>query len=121
MPRRTLIFSTLATALVLSLGAAEARPWSRHELGGFWHVTHVDRHDHLNVRAGPGTNFPVVHELRPRARYLEKVVCTPTVKRRHFQRLPQRIRRQINRMPVWCLIERNGRHIGWVNARFLAR
>lgn len=114
--------STVATvALILSLSASEAMPWGNRHMNGLWQVSGVDRHDHLNVRAGPGVRFPVVRELRPRARNLEKLVCTPTVKRRQFFNLSPRVREILTGMPTWCLMTRNGRQIGWVNARFLSR
>ena len=113
--------STALIALILSLSVSEAGPWGNSNMRGLWQVSGVSSHDHLNVRAGPGTRFPVIRELRPRARNLEKMVCTPTVKRRQFFNLSPRVREILTGMPTWCLVTRNGRQIGWVNARYLTR
>ncbi len=121
MKKLAKITTATLIALTLTMSVSEARPWGQRHLTGLWQVSGVDRHDHLNVRAGPGVRFPVIRELRPRARNLEKIVCTPTVKRRQFFNLSPRIREMLTGMPTWCLIKRNDNQIGWVNARYLSR
>lgn len=110
-----------ALTMALSLSSLNAAPWGNRHMTGLWQVDGVARHDHLNVRAGPGVRFPVVRELRPNAGNLEKAVCTPTVNRRQFFNLSPRLREMLTGMPTWCLVTRNGRQIGWVNARYLSR
>ena len=110
-----------ALTLALSLSSLNAAPWGNRHMNGLWQVDGVARTDQLNVRAGPSVRFPVIRELRPHAGNLEKMVCTPTVNRRQFFNLSPRLRERLTGLPTWCLMTRNGRQIGWVNARFLSR
>ncbi len=95
--------------------------FGRNGIGGRWQVSGVGRHDGLNVRLGPGTEYPVVETLGPRTGGLSLQVCTPTWRLVRWAHLTPHQMRQLSGLPTWCLIEERGRMLGWVNARYLAR
>jgi len=75
----------------------------------------------LNVRIGPGTEYPAIDALAPRERNLMLEICVPTRRLGWRTGLPHAVRRQITAMPTWCLVSQHGALIGWVNARYLGR
>jgi len=129
MTRLSNLVPLAALALALSVSVASADRVRDHQMPRWqtsttesgWRVTGVARHDMLNVRAGPSARYPALQQLRPRARRLEKVACVPTFRRRQLNQLPYRMRERLRAMPTWCLISRDGRQLGWVNAQFLGR
>lgn len=112
----------VSLTLPIALTAATAAPLGGGGSGqGAWRVDNVARGDALNVRIGPGTEYAVITSLRPRARNLDKTICVPTRRLGWRQALPPRVRARMTALPTWCLVERNGTLLGWVNAHYLSR
>ena len=84
-----------------------------------WRVQGLGDYDTLNVRMGPGTQYPVIGELRSDARHLRNITCTPVGSFADYQKLTPSERDQ---MPArWCLIfDAADGQKGWVAGRFLA-
>lgn len=87
--RQLAMAAGLAMATMASVGAAYADGWA--------HVVGVAYNDVLNVRSGPGTRYPIVGTIVPRARSVYVVECGV----------------------VWCEVQADDVD-GWVNASFLA-
>ena len=84
-----------------------------------WQVTGVTPGDTLNVRMGPGTDYPVIGTLAHNASGLEAITCTPYMTFAIFERLSQAQRDGLP--PRWCLVlERASGTQGWVSGKFLA-
>lgn len=96
----------IMAAALLALGAPLAV-----QADGAWRVTGVQAGDILNMRMGPGTEYPVIDGLAPDARGLLQVTCVP---------LPSAPQHDAA-LPDWCLVQSmDGSHSGWVARRFLA-
>lgn len=112
------------TTVALALGAALAfaAPAARAEIDGHgpdaWRVTGVAANDRLNMRVGPGTQYPVIDSLAPDARGLEQITCVPLLIPSVAQKLSEAERASLP--PRWCLM-RTGDMLraGWVAQRFL--
>lgn len=85
---------------------------------GSWHVTGVAAGDGLNVRMGPGTDYPVIDEFAPDARGLELITCVPFYPPRHDKKMSDAQLRALP--PPWCLMrDTNMDRVGWVAQRFI--
>ncbi len=84
-----------------------------------WRVTGVAPNDVLNMRMGPGTDYPVIGELAPDARHLVPTTCVPLHTMGQFMALGEA---QKESLPArWCLVtEPASLQKGWVAQRFLA-
>lgn len=110
----TLLVAGMA-ALAFSAGAARA------EADGpdAWRVVDVAANDTLNVRMGPGTEYPVIGAFAHDARGLRQVTCVPLVKAEHHFAMSEAERAALP--PRWCLMQSADNSLeGWVAQRFLA-
>lgn len=84
----------------------------------FWRIENVAEHDSLNIRMGPGTQFPVIGAFAPDARGLQAITCVPLYTIAQYQALSQQERSRLP--PRWCLVFGRDGQKGWVAQRFLA-
>lgn len=107
-----------AITLALSFSA----PVARAEIDGHgpdaWRVTGVTRDDVLNVRMGPGTNYPVIETFAHNERNLEQITCVPFYTMAHFSEMSEA---ELDALPPsWCLMRTADlTKAGWVAQRFL--
>jgi len=83
-----------------------------------WRVNGVASNDTLNVRMGPGTNYPVIERFPHNERNLQQITCVPFYNAGHYNALTQA---QIAALPQrWCLMRSAGMDkAGWVAQRFI--
>lgn len=83
-----------------------------------WHVTGVAADDVLNVRMGPGTEYPVIEKFAPDGRGLERITCVPFYTLRHLKKMTDA---QVQALPAtWCLMrDAKMERAGWVAQRFI--
>ncbi len=112
---------TLAKLAACFLIAVSLTPEAVAQSGHSWSVIGVSSNDTLNVRAGPGTQFPVIDRLGYNQSGLRKVTCTPYT--RQDRNYSNSLRSQLNQMTKWCLVKMSGASYaaGWVNNRFLGQ
>ncbi|SFP96306.1 SH3 domain-containing protein [Tranquillimonas alkanivorans] len=83
-----------------------------------WRVTGVAREDVLNIRMGPGTEYPVIGALPPDARHLRAKTCTPLATVAQYDTLSADER---TALPArWCLVDGGSQGRGWVPQAYLA-
>lgn len=83
-----------------------------------WRVSGVAADDVLNVRMGPGTNYPIIDRFAHNARRLEQITCVPYYTMAHAQTMTAAERDSLP--PRWCLMcSADMRTAGWVAQRFL--
>lgn len=110
------------TLSVTILAVLASTPVARAETNGHapdtWHVTGVAADDVLNVRMGPGTDYPVIEKFAPDARGLEQVTCVPFYAPRHLIKMTDA---QVQALPTpWCLMrDASAERAGWVAQRFI--
>lgn len=83
-----------------------------------WRVRGVAPGDVLNVRMGPGTDYPTIGAFAPDARHLRAETCVPLSTFAQHQALTAAERRALP--PRWCLVDGGQAGRGWVAQRFLA-
>lgn len=84
-----------------------------------WRVSRVAADDVLNMRMGPGTNYPVIDRLAPDARGLQQITCVPLLIQPYFSALSDAERAALPQR--WCLMRSADlTQSGWVAQRFLA-
>lgn len=114
-------FNTVLGAIVATMMAMAALP-AHTEIDGHgpdaWRVTGVAANDVLNVRMGPGTNYPVIETFAHNERNLQQITCVPYHTLAHYQALTQA---QIAALPDrWCLMRNASMtKAGWVAQRFI--
>ncbi|WP_417423490.1 hypothetical protein [Hoeflea sp.] len=83
-----------------------------------WRVTGIASNDTLNVRMGPGTNYPVIEQFAHNERNLQQITCVPFYNAGHYTALTQA---QIAALPQrWCLMRTAAMDkAGWVAQRFI--
>ena len=83
-----------------------------------WRVTGVASNDVLNVRTGPGTNYPVSESFAATERGLQQVTCVPLHTPAQYSALTAA---QIKALPPrWCLMRNAAMtKAGWVAQRFI--
>ncbi len=110
------------TFLLSVLGLICAVPIAQADIDGHgpdaWRVTGVSASDTLNVRMGPGTNFPVIERFAHNERDLQQITCVPFYNAAHYTALTQA---QIAALPPrWCLMRTAAMdRAGWVAQRFI--
>lgn len=84
-----------------------------------WQVTGVAADDVLNMRMGPGTEYPVIDRLAPDARGLQQVTCVPLLIQPYAGAISEAERAKLPQR--WCLMRSADlAQSGWVAQRFLA-
>lgn len=116
-----MMHNTLALLMVIS-GLWLATPAAHAEIDGHgpdaWAVTGVAPNDVLNMRMGPGTEYPVIDHLAPDARGLTQVTCVPLLIQPYYSALTQAQRAALP--TSWCLMRSSDLgKAGWVATRFL--
>lgn len=83
-----------------------------------WRVVGVAPNDVLNVRMGPGTNYPVIEKFAHDERKLQQITCVPYHTLADYSALTEAQRKALP--PRWCLM-RDAEMIraGWVAQRFI--
>ncbi len=111
------VAATIA-ALVLTLVAPAARADIDGHGPDAWRVTGVAANDVLNVRMGPGTDYPVIETFAPNERGLQQITCVPYYTAAHYSAMTAA---QIEALPPrWCLMrDADMRRAGWVAQRFI--
>lgn len=81
-----------------------------------WEVTGIPSNDTLNVRMGPGANYPVIASFDYDEKGLHQVACVPYTQ--HYIELTEA---QIAAMPSsWCLMQTPSKSkSGWVAQRYI--
>lgn len=107
---------------LFALGLALLPAASQAEIDGHgpdaWRVSDVASNDVLNVRMGPGTNYPVIDSFAHNARGLELITCVPYFPMGYAQTMTAAERNSLP--PRWCLMRSADlRTAGWVAQRFL--
>lgn len=108
--------------MAVCCGLALAVPAARAEIDGHgpdaWRVTGVAANDVLNMRMGPGTEYPVIDSLAPNARGLEQITCVPLLTPSIYHRLNETQRAALPQR--WCLMRTpDFAKAGWVAQRFI--
>eukprot|EP00873_Tetraselmis_striata_P031703 jgi/Tetstr1/451967/TSEL_039003.t1 len=83
-----------------------------------WRVTAVSANDVLNVRMGPGINYPVIETFAHDERGLQQITCVPFYTMAHFSAMTDS---EIDALPPsWCLMRSaDMSRAGWVAQRYL--
>lgn len=83
-----------------------------------WRVMGVAPNDVLNVRMGPGTNYPVIETFAHNERNLQQITCVPFYTMAHFSAMTEA---ELDALPPrWCLMRTADlTKAGWVAQRFL--
>lgn len=104
-----------AAALLL---ASHGGAWADADGPDAWRVVDVAGGDVLNVRMGPGTEYPVIDHFAPDARGLQQVTCVPLLKAEYYFKMTEA---EIDALPPsWCLMQSADWRIeGWVAQRYL--
>lgn len=83
-----------------------------------WKVTGVAPNDVLNIRMGPGTDYPVTGAFAHDANGLQLVTCVPLITFEQGVAMSDAVRESLP--PRWCLTtDAEEEKLGWVAARFL--
>ncbi|WP_439561737.1 hypothetical protein [Roseinatronobacter sp.] len=112
----------LATAALIVICSATA---GHAQLDGHgpdaWRVIDVAPDDVLNLRMGPGTQYPIIGSFAPDEGGLAQTTCVPFMPYGHGMSLSPESRARLDLPPRWCLMaSADARRQGWVSARFLA-
>ena len=111
-----LAVAAIAVALPFFASAAHA------EIDGSgpdaWRVTAVPANDVVNVRMGPGTNYPVIETFAHDERGLQQITCVPFYTMAHFSMMTEA---ELDALPPrWCLMRTADlAKAGWVAQRYL--
>lgn len=83
-----------------------------------WRVMGVPPNDVLNVRMGPGTNYPVIETFAHNERNLQQITCVPFYTMAHFSAMSEA---ELDALPPrWCLMRTADlTKAGWVAQRYL--
>lgn len=109
---------SLAGLLVL-LGASVAQAQFNDGHGpDAWQVTGVASNDVLNIRMGPGTEYPVIDAFAHNENGLQQITCVPLISFEQSTAMSDADR--ANLPPRWCLMtDAQEQKVGWVAGRFL--
>ena len=83
-----------------------------------WRVSGVAQGDVLNIRMGPGTEYPIIGAFGPEARHLRAETCTPLATLAEFNALSASERAALPER--WCLVDGGPQGRGWVAQAYLA-
>ncbi len=111
------MFRRLPALLLLSWFATPV--WAEADGPDSWRVVDVAATDRLNVRMGPGVEYPILDALPHDARDLQLEICVPTVSRQQFFAMTEAEQAALTDFPRWCAVIVDGETLGWVNGRFL--
>lgn len=106
-------------ALAAILACTTTTAYATADGPDFWRVWNVAADDVLNVRVGPGANYPKITSIEHDADRLKVIVCVPTTTRNQWFQLSQSMQEKLAAMSAWCLIQRHSEQLGWVNRRYL--
>lgn len=83
-----------------------------------WRVTGVAPNDVLNVRMGPGADYPVIATFAHDQRELQQITCVPFYTMAHFSAMTEA---ELDALPPrWCLMRTADlATAGWVAQRYL--
>lgn len=112
---RDLPFTSVVCAILLVLprmASAEA------DGPDAWRVSGVAQDDVLNIRMGPGVEYPIIGAFEPDARHLLAETCTPLATFAEFDALSDSDRATLP--DRWCLMDGGTRGRGWVAHAYLA-
>ena len=116
--RRAAPLYPLLLALLLPLASGAAAQGDGHGPDA-WQVAGVAQGDVLNVRMGPGTDYPVIGGFSPDARGLRMETCVPLMSLAQHMALTPAERNALP--PRWCLMRDPATESrGWVSAAYLA-
>lgn len=105
-------------ALLVATGASLAQAQLDGHGPDAWQVTGVAAHDALNMRMGPGTDYPVIGAFPHDAAGLQQVTCVPFITFEQSVALTDAEREDLP--PRWCLMsDADQTTHGWVAGRFL--
>lgn len=109
---------TLCGAGVALLLVGSGSAWAEADGPDAWRVVDVAPDDLLNVRMGPGTEYPVIGRFSHDARGLQQVTCVPLLKAPYYFQMTEA---QLDALPPrWCLMQSADRSLeGWVAQRYL--
>lgn len=84
-----------------------------------WQVTGVSQSSALNIRMGPGTQYPIIGTFSPGEHGLQQVTCVPYHTFAQYQALTKT---QVENLPPrWCLMRSaDSKRSGWVLQRYIA-
>ncbi len=85
-----------------------------------WQVTGVAANDVLNLRAGPGTEYPIKGALPPNARKVKADICVPTLTDGEYFALSEKDKDAIAGLQRWCHVTGAEGQRGWANMRYMA-
>lgn len=100
--------------LALILGVCAGAAMAEADGPDAWRVTGVAPDDSLNLRAGPGVDYPVIDTLAHDARGLTAITCVPLLSYADWERF-----QGTDLPPRWCLVSQDLTR-GWAAGRFLA-
>lgn len=112
----------LAALAGLLLPSGAMADWSYLDGHGpdAWMVVDVAADDVLNLRMGPGTEYPVIGSFAPGETGLTQIVCVPFMTYEQGMNLSSAERDHLDLPPRWCLMTDAGnRAQGWAQGRFL--
>ncbi|MGL4414428.1 MAG: SH3 domain-containing protein [Roseinatronobacter monicus] len=111
--------SGLVVGIIFGAAAAQAQ---LHGHGpDAWQVVDVAPDDVLNLRMGPGTQYPIIGSFAPDENGLVQVTCVPFMTYEQGMNLSPASRQHLDLPSRWCLMTSADSHRqGWVSARFLA-
>ncbi|MEM0900352.1 MAG: hypothetical protein AAGI92_10440 [Pseudomonadota bacterium] len=109
---------TRFAALFLSFIALVDAAFAEADGPEAWQVAGIEAGDRLNVRMGPGTDYPVIGSLPPGARALRNLACVPYYTLGDLDALSEAER--VALPARWCFIfHAPSGEKGWVAGRFL--
>lgn len=125
MPRSNKIFSLFLFPLLLLAGIVllSACAPARAEADGpdAWRVANVSANSSLNVRIGPGSDYPRIDSLAPDARHLRYTECVPYINPGIWENFsPAQQSRFGDLHNHWCFVITEDFVKGWVNKYYLA-
>lgn len=109
-------------AMLIALCLAVVPLAVQAEIDGYgpdaWRVSGVAADDVLNIRMGPGTQYPVIDSFAHNARGLELITCVPFYSMAYAQTMSAAQRDSLP--PRWCLMRSADlSKAGWVAQRYL--
>lgn len=117
--KSNLHFRHICIAAFAVLLAASGAAWAEADGPDAWRVVDVAANDALNVRMGPGTEYPVIGRFEHDERGLRQVTCVPLVTAEQHFAMSEAARNALP--PRWCLMKSADNSVeGWVAQRFLA-
>ena len=116
------IRNAVRVAVIMSAVLVMAASGAQAEIDGHgpdaWRVTGVAQNDALNVRMGPGTQYPVSGSFSATERGLQQVTCVPLHTPAQYNALTAAQAKALP--PRWCLMRNAAMtKAGWVAQKFI--